>query len=128
MTRPMEAASLEELSETVGFPVAEVEGLPFSPEKTTYIAIGTVIAEIRYEGEEQTAVFRKSAGADDNSGDYNSYPSEKEISVDNMTVTLRGEGATYTLAVWSGDGYAYSLRLSVGISEEDWSRIIAARK
>lgn len=83
------------------------------------------LAEICYSGQGQTAVFRKSMGEQDNSGDYNSYGQIKEISVGNRCVTLKGDDDLYVLAVWFDGEFSYSLRLSAGSSENSWIEILS---
>lgn len=120
----VEVDTLEQLADAVGFEVEELPALPFTVEETVYASYWNELAEITYTGEGQTAIFRKSAGTEDNSGDYNTYSSVKEIHMGPLTATLKGGGAVYTLAVWSADGYAYSLCLSNGISEPEWRHLI----
>lgn len=120
----VEVETLEELSAAVGFEVEELDTLPFEAETTVYVSYWNELAEIDYTGEGRTASFRKSPGTEDNSGDYNTYPEVKEIEAGQLTVTLKGGGGAYTLAVWSADGYSYSVRLSDGISESEWRHLI----
>lgn len=120
----VEVDTLEQLAAAVGFEVEEPPVLPFAAEETTYVSYWNELAEITYTGEGQTAVFRKSPGAEDNSGDYNTYSAVREIHMGPLTATLKGSGEVYTLAVWSADGYAYSLCLSNGISESEWQHLI----
>lgn len=117
--------SLEALAAAVGFDVPEPEGLPFSPETVTYTVFYGDMAQITYEGEGQTALFRKSTGSDDNSGDYTDYPALATITAGDVTATLKGTGDLYTLAVWSDGGFSYSLSLSDGLSMEEWAALIA---
>ena len=114
----------DELSAAVGFPVNEVEGLPFTVEKEVYISYWGEMAQIEYTGEGETAVFRKGTGTDDVSGDYNVYSSVKEIMVGANPVTLKGENDVFTLAVWTDGNYSYSLDISKGLSEDEWSEMI----
>lgn len=116
--------TLEQLTAAVGFEVEELNGLPFPVEETAYISYWNELAEITYTGGGQTAVFRKSQGTEDNSGDYNTYSSVKEINIGSLSAALKGGGEVYTLAIWSADGYAYSIRLSDGISELEWRDLI----
>lgn len=120
----VEVDSLEQLAAVVGFEVEERNKLPFRPETTVYTSYWNKLAEITYAGEGQTAVFRTSPGTEDNSGDYSDYPAVKEISIGSQAVTLKGSGDVYVLAIWSADGYAYSIRLSDGIPELDWYDLI----
>lgn len=120
----VEVDTPEQLADAVGFEVEELTALPFAAEETTYVSYWNELAEITYTGEGQTAAFRKSAGTEDNSGHYNTYSSVKEIHVGSLTATLKGSEEVYTLAVWSADGYAYSLCLSDGISESEWRLLL----
>ena len=120
----VEVKSIDELSAAVGFSVNEVEGLPFAVEKEVYISYWGEMAQIEYTGEGETAVFRKGTGTDDVSGDYNVYSSVKEIMVGANPVTLKGENNVFTLAVWTDGNYSYSLDISKGLSEDEWSEMI----
>ena len=120
----VEVKSIDELSAAVGFPVNEVEGLPFTVEKGVYISYWGEMAQIEYTGEGETAVFRKGTGTDDVSGDYNVYSSVKEIMAGANPVTLKGENDVFTLAVWTDGNYSYSLDISKGLSEDEWSEMI----
>lgn len=119
-----EVDTLEQLAAAVGFDVEELNALPFEAESTAYTSYWNELAEITYTGGGQTAAFRKSKGTENNSGDYNTYPAVKEIKAGPLTATLKGGGETYVLAAWSADGYAYSIRLSKGISESEWRDLI----
>ena len=120
----VEVKSIDELSAAVGFTVNEVEGLPFTVEKEVYISYWGEMAQIEYTGEGETAVFRKGTGTDDVSGDYNVYSSVKEIMAGANPVTLKGENNVFTLAVWTDGNYSYSLDISKGLSEDEWSEMI----
>ena len=83
------------------------------------------MAEIQYRNGEVEAVFRKSTGTEDISGDFNSYDTVQELTVGDITATLKGNSGTYLLAVWSKDSFSYSLSISSGAAEETWGGIIA---
>lgn len=121
----VDAATLEEISGMVGFEIAEVTGLPFTPEKESYTAFGTDMAQITYEGEGQSCTFRKSMGSEDNSGDYNTYSTVEEIPVGEVTATLKGTADGFTLAIWSNGAYSYSLQLSGGLTAAEWEQLVA---
>lgn len=120
----MEVKSIDELSAAVNFPVNEVEGLPFTVEKEVYTSYWGEMAQIEYIGEGETAVFRKGMGTEDVSGDYNVYSNVKEITAGANTVTLKGENDIFTLAVWNDGEYSYSLDISSGLSEDEWTEMI----
>ena len=119
----VEVSSVEELSKTVGFEVSEPGNLPFEPESVVYTAYWAEMAEIIYTNDEQTAAFRKGIGSDDVSGDYNSYELTSEISVNDINAMLKGNGETYTLAIWTDGEFAYSLSLSEGVGDAEWISI-----
>lgn len=119
-----EAASIEELSELVGFDVATDFSLPFEAKEIVYCSYWNEMAQIEYSGEGCTATYRQSLGTDDNSGDYNVYGDTVEINVNSRTVTLKGDSGAYVLAVWTDGAYAYSLSVSSGISVEDWYTVL----
>ena len=117
-------ASLDALSEAVGFPVRELSSLPFAPVSTTYTAYDEGLAEITYTGPDgQTATYRQSRGSEDNSGDYNLYPDTQTLPEQNAT--LKGQDGLYTLALWTNDTYTYSLHLSSGLSADAWQALLA---
>ena len=82
------------------------------------------MAEIIYTNDEQTAAFRKGIGSDDVSGDYNSYELTSEISVNDINAMLKGNGETYTLAIWTDGEFAYSLSLSEGVGDAEWIEML----
>ena len=122
----VEAASAQELTDIIGFEIADITCLPFHAAETAYLSYWAELGEIEYTGEGQMAVFRKSVGNEDNSGDYSFYESETEIQVGTCTVTLKGNGGNYTLAYWSDNNFSYSLNLSNGILENEWTDIVSS--
>lgn len=117
-------ASSEELSKAIGFDVPELQKLPFEAQSEAYTSLWGEVAQIEYRSGEQAAVFRKSAGSGDKSGDYTVYETETTVVAGVYSVTLKGNGGLYCLALWEGDGYSYSLRMAPGISEEEMVRMI----
>lgn len=119
-----EVDTLAALSDAVGFPVTEPSTLPFAPVNTTYTAYNEGLAEITYTGpDDQSATYRQSLGTEDNSGDYNLYADIKLLPENNAT--LKGQDQRYTLALWTDDTYTYSLRLSTGLSADEWQALLS---
>lgn len=121
----VELDSAAALSAAVGFEVNDID-LPFIPEQAEYISYWHELAEIDYSGEGKTARYRKSAGTEDCSGDYNVYTDVTELEESGMTVTLKGDAGQYTLAIWTDGSYSYSLSLSDGLSLSDWQTLMNA--
>lgn len=121
-----ECASAAELSQKLGFPVSDLHGLPFEPETVSYDAYSYGMAQITYEAaSEESLTFRKSQENGDNSGDYSLYDVTLQIDINGSTVTLKGDGTRYFLAVWQADGYSYSLSSHKGMTEEMFLEIIS---
>jgi len=123
-----EVGSIEELSQTVGFKVTDVENIPFSVHNKTYIILWDDLAEITYTGDDNELTYRKAAGSDDISGDYNVYNTEKATDIDDYKVSLKGNDSTYNLALWQKDGYSYSIMTTEGISESEMKAMIESVK
>ena len=119
--------SAQALSQQVGFPVSDLKELPFLVERSTYTAYGQTMAQIRSEGEEQWALFRKWAGTEDNSGDYTVYTVQASCQLNGLAVTLKGNAENaYGLALWTDGSYTCSLSLSQPLTEAQWSALISA--
>lgn len=113
---------LSDAEEAAGFPVSAPASVPGNDSRI--LCVGAGMIEILYQnGEETAAVIRKSAGDEDNSGDYAAYPEEKTIRSGGRTVTLKGEDGLYTLAVWSEGGYAYSVRAE-GLTQAEMTALV----
>ena len=119
----VELDSAAALSAAVGFEVNDID-LPFTPEQTEYISYWHELAEIDYTGAGKTARYRKAAGTEDCSGDYNVYTDVTEFEAGSITVTLKGDAGQYTLAIWTDGSYSYSLSLSDGLSLSYWQTIM----
>lgn len=119
-----EAASIQELSQLVGFPVEEVEEVPFSVTEIRYTAYGGTMAEVQYEGEEQSLTFRKTAEGGDPSGDYTAYPDTLVLELPWGTVTLKGEEGAYRLALWQEASYGCSLQSAAAYPAEEWTALL----
>lgn len=119
-----QAASLEELSQVVGFEVEGLESLPFPVVETSYTAYGKEMAEVTYTGETQSLVYRKTAGSTDPSGDYTAYSHVLVLELETGTVTLKGEEGSYCLALWEDGSYSYSARASQGYSQDQWIQLL----
>lgn len=120
-----ECAGIDELAETVGFPISDVATLPFEATASSYISFWGRLGQIVYSGADgQSAVYRKSVGSEDNSGDYNDYSDIEEIKEGSVTVTLKGNDGLYNLAWWTDGEYSYSLSISPGTDISAWETII----
>lgn len=117
-------ASAAELSKKAGFPVQDIESLPFIPTSTTYSWCWDIFAELTYENSSNTACYRKTTGTEDISGDYTDYDQIMTETINGSTVTLKGNDDSIFLAVWQKDGYSSSLNFSDGISLDSMLEIL----
>lgn len=85
--------------------------LPEREDTPSYRAIQGSILEVIYKDSEgkETLRIRKGADESDVSGDYNTYPTIKTITVDGINTRMKGNGNAMRLAVWTHDGHAYSI-------------------
>lgn len=121
-----ECTSLDELAAKVNFTVTELKELPFTSEQVSYLSFWNTLAEIDYEGSDNSITFRTSREKEDNSGDYNVYESTETVEINGLTVTLKGNNQTYSLAIWQNGEYSYSISLEKGISKEDLTALLKA--
>lgn len=119
-------SSAEELADTVGFEIGELERLPFRVEETIYTSYGDDLGEISYIGENQSVTLRKSAGDEDNSGDYTVYDQTINRSIGANEIEVKGDGGLFYLAVWSMDGFSYSVGVENGIDEAAFTDMIGS--
>ena len=119
-----ECASLDELSEKVGFEVRAPQALPFDPESIEYSSYWGDFAQVDYDGEGMHMTYRVSSGSGDISGDYNDYADTAKLSIGDAEVTLKGSVGNWQLAIWEEDGFAFSLSVSPGLSEAQLKDII----
>lgn len=63
--------------------------------------------------------IRKGVGEEDISGDYENYDTMKDILVDGIKVTVKGNGNTISLITWSNDGYGYAIGSTIALITED---------
>ena len=75
--------------------------------------------ELIYELDAGQLRIRKAVGEGDISGDYTQYAVSSVVSVGGVEVTLRGEAeGSYSVAVWTAEGYSYSVTTPGGSSRE----------
>lgn len=77
--------------------------------------------------ESDYTLFRKGAGEEDISGDYSEYAYEKEIQVDDLTVTMKGFESN-NLAVWNDGVYSYSIYSCEELSDETMAELVRSVK
>ena len=114
------------LSAAEGFAVRDVPALFEAAEEKTYALIGGELAELNYTLEGVSWCFRVSPGSEDNSGDYNEYADVQTVDVGGVPVTLKGDGAVCSLALWKAGGFSYSLSCDGGVPRAEMEACVAS--
>ena len=123
-----ECSSLEEAGKLAGFSFTAPESVDGYTER--YIAaIENEIAQVIFSnGDDSELYFRKGVGGDDISGDYNTYTTIEEQTIDGHTVLCKGnDGLIYT-ATWTDGKYSYAVMCNAGMSAEQlsvWAETLA---
>jgi len=88
------------------------------------------LIEVIYSGSGDDEVrVRKGTGADDISGDYNTYDEVAQSDVGGLSVTYKGADGLVSTAIWTKGAYSYSVTASVGgkgLDRDAMAAIIAA--
>ena len=119
-----ECAGRGELSEKLGFDVAELGYLPFEAQEIEYCAYWGNMAQISYHNGDDEVMFRQARGSDDISGDYNVYETVLTVEINGAKAELRGTDGEFSGAVWQKDGFTYSVSCSPAVSQDEMQRII----
>lgn len=120
----IEQVSLEALSEKVGFAVVVPEALG-EFERKQFFSID-MLAQVIYQRGEQELCWRMSAETNgDNSGDYNEYETVTTETIGEVAVTFKGNANEINLALWTLNGYEYSVGIrEAGVSMEEMRAIL----
>ena len=98
-----------------------------SSDKRIYRAMNDEMLEVVYvNGEDETGRVRKARGSEDISGDYNEYAETETVSVGGIDVLLKGDAELVKLAVWTNDGYAYSVSSEAGMTADEMMALVSA--
>ena len=119
-----ECAGREELSEKLGFDVAELGYLPFEAQEIEYCSYWGNMAQISYRNGDDEVMFRQARGSDDISGDFNVYETVLTVEITGAKAELRGTDGEFSGAVWQKDGFTYSAFCSPAVSQDEMQRII----
>ncbi len=87
---------------------------------------GELLQIVYRNAEDKQISYRTAKGSEDISGDYNVYDTSEELQVGGNTVTVKGIGGKYYLAIWEDGESAYSLGMSAGADKAEMLKIIGS--
>ena len=118
-------SSLKELSHIVGFDVQKLKNIPFDVSEIQYVTYNGELAEVKYIGKSQNLVFHKVVGNIDPLGDFTKYSDTLKLTINDISVLLKGEESKYYLAVCQDEIYSYSIKSSIPLSKSEWEKILS---
>ncbi len=117
--------SAEAMSENLSFVMKDIPSLAGKSQETSYVVYDENFGEINYAWDDQRIYYRKSAGTEDNSGDYAEYAKQDTEDVEGLSCTLKGNrDEQYVLATWTDGTYAYSLSAAKAMSKKEMTNLI----
>ena len=117
--------TLAEAEKQTGFYITLPDAISSSDNKI-YRAMNDEMLEIIYvNGDDETCRVRKARGSEDISGDYNEYAETETVSVGGIDVLLKGDAGLVKLAVWTNDGYTYSVSAEAGLTADEMSALVS---
>lgn len=85
--------------------------------------------QVFYDGKDgNSLLLRKAVGTDDVSGDYNVYAQTRTVTVDGVSVTMKGNDGTVSVATWVRDGHSFAVDADQGISVAQMTGIVTATR
>lgn len=116
--------TLEEAENTIGFEISVPDSYGGYTEPYYAVIEGKILEVQYYNGDDRGMIIRKARGSEDISGDFNEFGNITETEVNGNTVTIKGNGDEFSLALWVSGDYSYSVSVSSGISENALKEII----
>lgn len=100
--------TLADAAALAGFDIIVPDSVDGYEERAITAMENDMIQVLYLHGDDQVCI-RKAVGDEECSGDYNVYSEEKTVTVGDKEVTLRGNNGKVMVAVWTEDGYSYSI-------------------
>lgn len=80
--------------------------------------IDGVLLQISWQDEEVRYTYRAAEGEQDISGDYEAYYLEEIVEISDEAVTLKGDGETFSVALWQENGQSCAILADPGVQQE----------
>lgn len=118
-----DCSSLEEAQQLAGFSIQVPDSINGYPARSIQV-MDTSMIQVLYENDQdQQILIRKGTGSDDISGDYNSYHETTQTTLNDSSVTFKGNDGKIMVAIWSDGSYSYAIDAS-GLTSEEMTALI----
>ena len=117
-------ATLAEAEADAGFTLSAPARIDGWDDPKVQLMNGKMLQLIFLSGDDRL-IIRKTAGTDDCSGDYNSYPDTKTAKINGSSVTLKGADGKFRTAVWTANGWSYAVVSDVPMASDILTDLIA---
>lgn len=116
-------ASLEEAEQAAGFALSAPDHVEGYSDVLYQVMDGKMLQLIFLNGD-SGLYLRKEAGDEDISGDYTEYSEVQTVSVGDRQVTFKGDNGTVNTAIWTADGFAYSVMADEPMSAASMTALV----
>ena len=110
-------ASLSEAIQDAGFDINVPQAIEGYDECSYRSDKTDGMLEVIFKSGDEDIRFRKAVGEDDPSGNYTKFSETETVDVDGTSVTMKGNDGKVNVAVWTKDGYAYSVDSTIAIEK-----------
>ncbi len=115
---------IKQLKENMPFTIKIPTVMPIGYEVKMTSSIAGTLAQIVYSNGTNDITYRMAEGTDDISGDYTNYDKVKEITVNDLNVTFKGDESGFKIANWNDGTYAYAISFTAGMEEDMMKSIV----
>lgn len=109
--------TLEEAIEMAGIEISIPEVIKGYDDCTFRANKTDGMIEVIFQNDDDEIRFRKGLGDEDISGNYNNFSEKNEVELDGTVITMKGTDGKVNVAVWSKDGYAYSIDCTTAVEK-----------
>ncbi|MEA4813954.1 MAG: hypothetical protein VB112_03460 [Oscillospiraceae bacterium] len=126
----IDCETVEDAEKVAGFDITVPEDISEGYDLDYISAIKNNLLQINYKDKDGNEILlRKGAGSDDISGDYNEYAENNTVSVGDLSVTMRGNSGTVSVATWTSGDYTYAIDMTgAGLSTDAVSALVGGLK
>ncbi len=120
----VEYSSVENAEQTLGYDALIPNEIPQGYTLAKIYVIDNNLLSIDYMKDSDVVNFRTAPGSEDVSGDFNHYELEKTVTIDQISILLKGNANSFNLAIWQTERYSFSILSSAGILENEMIKMI----